>query len=99
MRSFLEKVFRFLWGIVKNYKMYWGVTMKVQQPLSLKCAQTCTYFINSFVNCDESNFILLYFRRYFAHFSQKGLQILLLLPFLSLKEGLRTYQEHPCAQQ
>lgn len=34
-----EKVFCYLWGVAKNYIMYWGVTSVIIRKMKQKCSQ------------------------------------------------------------
>lgn len=47
--SFSEKVFCYLWGVAKNYIMYWGVTSIIITKNKQKCYQTIFYFCCFFV--------------------------------------------------
>lgn len=54
-RPFLEKVFHFLWGVAKNYTMYWGFTVIIITSVSDK---VCTkIYILFLLFCAGSHFI------------------------------------------
>ena len=42
--TLLEKVFCYLWGVAKNYIMYWGVTMVIILIFIFKCSQKTNFF-------------------------------------------------------
>ena len=41
----LEKVFCYLWGVAKNYIMYWGVTSIIIRKTRKKSAQRYIFFV------------------------------------------------------
>ena len=47
--ALLEKVFCYLWGVAKNYIMYWGVTSIIILICVKKCSQKRIYFKLFFV--------------------------------------------------
>ena len=70
-QALLEKVFCYLWGVAKNYIMYWGVTNIIILKRFKKCSQKIKFFKIFFVNyhyllCKYHN--LLYKTYYKTHF-------------------------------
>ena len=47
--ALLEKVFCYLWGVAKNYIMYWGVTIVIIRIIVKKCSQKRFFFYIFFV--------------------------------------------------
>ena len=47
--ALLEKVFCYLWGVAKNYIMYWGVTSIIILKRVKKCSQKRNLFKYFFV--------------------------------------------------
>ena len=74
-QALLEKVFCYLWGVAKNYIMYWGVTSIIIPIKVKKCSQKRKFFNFIFVEyhyllCKSYNtlYILSYFQAFCCAF-------------------------------